>query len=162
MLTKTVFATVACLFCSVMLWLLQCMAFHFITSIVISPTFAMTHLFICIGYLTILRTLLASYHLCYAFMQLNVVHMLCLCTAACLMYYFPFAYTTEFVLFLCFFLHAVSAYLLISIVSILLPRCWRQQIGRSYCAASRTFSPSHDAIQRKRSLCQEHAVLLMV
>jgi len=50
------------------------------------------------------------------------------------------------------------------VVSILLPRCWWQQIGLSYCAGSQWVKHSvscHDA-KRKMSLCQEHAVLLVV
>jgi len=47
------------------------------------------------------------------------------------------------------------------VVSILLAIFWWQQIGWCYCAASRTVS-WHDAITRKRSLCQENVVLLMV
>jgi len=48
------------------------------------------------------------------------------------------------------------------VASILLPWCWRQQIGWSYCAASRTFSLMAWRKSEKTSLCQEHSVLLVV
>ena len=39
---------------------------------------------------------------------------------------------------------------------------WRQQIGWSYCAGSQDSISWHNAMQTKRSLCQQNVVLLVV
>jgi len=51
---------------------------------------------------------------------------------------------------------------IMKVVSILPAIFWRQQIGWSHCAGSQDSVRWHDAIQRKRLLCQENAVLLVV
>ena len=47
---------------------------------------------------------------------------------------------------------------ILKVVSILPPIFWQQQIGWSYCAASRTW---HDAIRIKRSVCHAIGLLLI-
>jgi len=49
-------------------------------------------------------------------------------------------------------------------VSVLPAIFWRQQIAWSYCAASWRFSlvAWHNTVPRKRSLCQENVILLVV